>query len=313
MVETMIEEGAGGVQEPTSRYRWEDREAIGAEILGRLERAGSGVRKAGKVYRVQKDGKWTPAPGVTTINGNLDKSRPLLIWATRLQVAADEEVAWRLAKEGLPPGLSRETFHQMFVDASDKQQAHQKALEEAGNLGTAVHAQIEHAVSVMLGRPIPEPTVSDEAMWVFAGWEAWAKENEFLPIVQEFPVWSSTYHYAGSPDVLAWVRRRLRLVDWKTSNGVYGEHWLQNAAYRQALVEMGVLDEVLPGLLVRLPKDVADANDGLETHDVPVEDQEELFGVFKALRTIYPWKKKEDENGLIRWRAKKAKEASRAA
>jgi hypothetical protein len=297
-------------------YSWNDRDSVNAGIVERLRLASEngGLRKKGKAYYLR--GEWKP--GVTTVIGCLDKSKPLVTWSARVQFEADEETAWGLYGEGLVPGLPRETFKQMFEDRAGKTRQHQKLLQEAADLGGHVHSMIEHHVRSMIGEKARMPTIPDEALYVFEGWEQWAKDTLFLPVATEFPVFSVKHAYAGSPDVLGWAlprimlgvwkEPRLCLIDWKTANGIYGDHSLQNAAYRHALVEMGVLGEDIDGLLVRLPKK-SDEPEPFEEAIVPREDFGRHLEAFVHLRGVYPWKKRDDEEGLARWREKRDRKA----
>lgn len=298
--------------EALEAYLWEDREIIEPLIRQRFEAARAGVRKDRyKRYEVrQPDGGWRRATGVTTAIGVLDK--PALVkWSANVQYDADVSVAWRLYREGCPAQLTREQFTAMFAMEAGKEREHQKILKEAADLGTQVHALIEHAVRQILGQQSEEPRVSDEALFVFAGWEAWAKSVDFRPVATEFTIFSCIRGYAGTPDVLAWVDHVLKLVDWKTSGGLYLEHEIQNVAYRQALVDMGVLVHDVPGLLVRIPKGQDDAQP-FETHEVGRDRHPLLLRVFEDCLSLYPTISAESKASLERWKAKKRAEEARA-
>jgi hypothetical protein len=296
-------------------YSWDDRDRVNAEIRAGFETCAGRIRKnQWKHYTLEIKGRWKRVPGVTSIIDNLDKSRQLVKWASRVQEAADVETAWRAYAGGaIPSGLSREAFGHLFHQYSDEEKAADKIRRETAELGTKVHALIEHRVREMLGtpeaqNPYPMQCATDEALYVFSGWEEWAREVEFVPIATEFPVFSYRHLYAGSPDVLAWVRRALELVDWKTSNGIYKEMFLQNAAYRRALIDMGVLKENIPGRLVRLPKEPTDplvTAGSIEDEPVTLEGDDIRYAVFLHLRGMFEWVKKEDAIGLKRWRARK--------
>lgn len=291
------------------------------EYRRRLKSAAGLVRKdRWKRYEVlDLTGKWRRALGVTTAIGVLDK--PALVkWSANVQFDADVATAYRLLMAGVPAGLSADDFRVMFQQEAGAEKEHQKRLREAADLGTAVHALVEYEVRVMLGEKPKAPDVPDEARYIFSGWEEWAKAAEFEPVAAEFQVYSRNHlPYAGTPDVLGWARplvggkrgeRALLLIDWKTSNGLYYEHNIQNAAYRAALIEMGVLGAPVDGLLVRIPKRDGDT---IEEHLVPAADDLSLMAVFNACLTIHPLKKAADEAGLAAWKAKKNAEREAAA
>jgi hypothetical protein len=279
--------------------------------------------------------RWSVFKGVTSVNGVIDKSRPLTKWAADSQLEADEEVAWQMYSESLPVGLTRATFRALFTGKANGAKAYLKKLHEASDLGTQVHDLIEHRLRTSLDLPAEEPVVSDMALFVYAGMEAWMARVELEPVAMEFAVFSLTHLYAGTGDCLAWLRlpertvlrvvdhkpvwrtlpawpgHRLVLLDWKTAKGIYSEMYLQNAAYRSAATEMGIFKGLLPdpvsGLLVRLPKTESELEFSAEFEEAECdpEDDATLMKVFIAAGDIFPWKKEEDDKGLELWKAKK--------
>lgn len=102
--------------------------------------------------------------------------------------------------------------------------------DKAANLGSAVHDEVE---SIILGRPTVEPPLPVRPY--VQQFRAWVKA--FTPTFEasEMTVWSPTYGYAGTLDLICTIPGYGRgLVDVKTGKGVYGEVALQLAAYRYA-------------------------------------------------------------------------------
>jgi hypothetical protein len=76
----------------------------------------------------------------------------------------------------------------------------------------------------------------------------------------EVPLVSETYKFGGTFDAVALVAGKPKLLDWKTSNAVYGEYVAQVAAYRELLRENHVISTDAPdsALLLRIGKTHAD-------------------------------------------------------
>ena len=139
-------------------------------------------------------------------------------------------------------------------------QAHLKASKDAAAIGTAAHAYIEWRTKQLLRTDAgPEPVIPDAARLAVMAWEDWAKAVDFMPIFAERVVYHARYGYAGTLDVLAWVKGVATVIDWKTGRAVYSEAFLQNIAYRAALASMPDMPEApAQGLILRLPKTLDD-------------------------------------------------------
>lgn len=240
-------------------------------------------------YEILDGATWRRVPGVTTVIGALEK--PALVpWAARIQQEADIETAWRLYSGPLSMERpDKESFAERFRELAGKEKEHQKALREAGELGTDLHALIETWCKRRMGEKVADQEIKHErAYYVYAGFETWAASVDLDPIAIEAPVYSVAHSYAGTLDLLALVSGRLTLLDWKTSPRVYPEMRLQNIAYRKALEEM--TGAVAEGLLVRLPKTGTD--DNLAIEPTPIDDNvDELFCVFTSLLPVHLWVK----------------------
>ena len=90
---------------------------------------------------------------------------------------------------------------------------------------------------------------------------------------------------------LAEVNGQLTVVDWKTGKAIYPEAYLQNAAYRHALREMGHGDPV-QGIIVRLPKNTEDPE--FEAQIIP-DSEESLFQTFLHTFELWKWNQKGEE------------------
>lgn len=148
----------------------------------------------------------TKVPGTTTILGRFKDSGALLRWA------------WKRGKD----------FPNEDLYASR---------DEAGDIGTAAHAMVEARIKGEDPESREELlTLDDEAKAkarnAFGMYEDWAAMSNLEIVAQEMMLVSERYRFGGTPDAIGMVRGELCLVDWKTSNGVYGDYLLQLAAYR---------------------------------------------------------------------------------
>ena len=163
--------------------------------------------------------------------------------------------------------------------------AHTKELAKAGDIGSQTHALIEWTMRTQLMQKVgPSPRITDAAQWAFMAWEDWRKSVKLKPIFIEQTVYSENYGYAGTMDLLAEVEGVLTVVDWKTGKAVYSESHLQNAAYRQAIREMGHGDPK-QGLIVRLPKVETDPNFEV----VAAKPENLMFPKFLDAMSLWQW------------------------
>jgi len=83
----------------------------------------------------------------------------------------------------------------------------------------------------------------------------------------ERTVFCAACGYAGTADRIGMVAGRLTLGDYKTDGALSPEHMLQLVAYRHAAAQQGL--PTTAGLIVRLPKTLADPEFEFETMWVP--------------------------------------------
>ena len=143
-------------------------------------------------------------PGVTTIIKSLGSSEGLIHWA------------WKMGMDGLD---------------------YKAARDSAADAGTLAHDKIEAEI---LGQPIP---VSDDAEKeakaanAHAQFCEWRGQTKAEISVHERPMVSEAHRFGGTPDATAMLGGRFVLLDWKSSNGVYGEYIAQLGGYAILLEE----------------------------------------------------------------------------
>ena len=179
-----------------------------------------------------KDG--TRVPGVTTIIGRFKESGGLLYWACEQGKA-----------------IERGEISQLY----DKR-------DEAADAGTLAHALVENHIKG-IGKPDMSgynAKIIEIARQGFENYLTWAANNKIEIIHQEMELVSESYHFGGCPDGIGRdSEKRLCLLDWKTSNGVYQDYLIQLAAYKY-LWEENNPDKLLTGgfHLCRFSKEHAD-------------------------------------------------------
>lgn len=168
-------------------------------------------------HRYKIDGRW--ALGVTTALKGIPKDEALKRWAARM--VADYAIG------------HMDLLRTMVADSGEANARHYLAdlpnqkFKSAGIRGTEVHALAERYVK---GEEVevPEhlaPYVEGYAAYV----EDWRPES----LHEELVVASREHNIAGTLDSISKIPGKgLCLVDYKTSNRVYGDHALQVAAYR---------------------------------------------------------------------------------
>ena len=265
--------------------------------------------RSGRFYDIDGCGTF---PSVTTILSCINKPA-LMNWAAKVERELVVKVAADLYEDTAgTPKMARTAYTLTINNRLGKEKAHQKELAKAGEIGTQCHALIEWTLRGMLMYEVgPSPRITDKAQWAFMAWEDFKKAVELKPISVEQIVWSQNYGYAGTMDLLCEVdlnglirffRKKgmeipniiadlaskqthaLTVADWKTGKAVYSEAHLQNAAYRQAVREMGHGDPEL-GLIVRLPKVETDP----EFEIVIAKPESTMFPKFLDTMSVWTW------------------------
>jgi PD-(D/E)XK nuclease superfamily len=231
-------------------------------------------------------------PSVTTILQVIGKPA-LIAWSAKVERELVTSVSCQLYQDlAGTPRMSPEAYLMSLATRLGKEKANQRELQKAGDIGSQAHKLIEWNLRASLMQDAgPSPHVTDKATWAFMAWEDWKKSVNLKPIWIEQTVWSKRYGYAGTMDLLAEVNGKLTVVDWKTGKAIYPEAYLQNAAYRHALREMGHGDPV-QGIIVRLPKNTEDPE--FEAQIVP-EHEDSLFHTFLHTFELWKWAQKGEE------------------
>jgi hypothetical protein len=220
-------------------------------------------------FRYDAEGNHVEIPSVTTIlHAAIDKSFALIPWATKLCV---EKIRAGLVNEdGTLKQIASEDFNALLEEGKNQ---HKVKLEEAGDIGTAVHNALEMAAKKAIAETdgyimsaafiptLPENYVQGSdvklelrtslARNCFLAALTWYKRHNVQFMFTERKVYSKTYDYAGTTDGVIYVdscddleccrgkvfKRQLADLDLKSSSGMRDEFPWQLAAYQFALIE----------------------------------------------------------------------------
>ena len=225
-------------------------------------------RERGQTHEYYLDGM--KVPGVTTIvNGGLPK--PALVgWAgnTVAEFAVDN---WGSLSK-LPPSQRLRQIKGSQYESRDA----------AGRQGTAIHRIAEKLV-----KDEPVETIPAGLDDYIISAKSFLLDWEVQLVASEIPVFSRSYRYAGTADLIGRSGSLTYIFDFKSNrSGVYGDAAFQTVAYRKAEFS---LDEY--GNEVPLPKIdrcavVHIRTDGYSVYEVPETDVDAIFVQFLHIKEV---------------------------
>jgi len=126
---------------------------------------------------------------------------------------------------------------------------HQRIKEEAGDVGAQSHRLVER---INKGEDISSDwdNLDMRVQNAVNSYRKWRDENRFIPIENEVIVYSKKHRFAGRLDSLGRINGELVLVDYKTSNAIWPEMFLQTSAYFGAYSEMFPSDEKIKKIII---------------------------------------------------------------
>jgi len=250
----------------------------------KLNEAPCEYRDSNHTYISKENGKlW---PGVTSIIGNLDKPY-LKAWATKENylhmIAHAKDVHEALANGDLAG------YEAICTEAKN---AYLKKAKDAASSGTIAHDWID----AYLGAKVDgislynEPIEDEKAREAVKQFLEWEKATGVEWLAGDTVVGSKIHEFGGKFDALAIIAGKKTLIDFKTSNQISKDYFIQTAAYQLALAEMGYMCE--QRLILRIPKD------GKEFEAMIVPTPLDLdISAFLALRQIQRWLSYVDNEG----------------
>lgn len=204
-------------------------------------------RKNFHLYALVTDGKWSTLHGVTSVLKDTVVKHALVQWAADMACGYVKKALDTVRVQGLID------WDKVLADA---RLAHRRTKEDAGEKGHDVHSQIEEIVKKAIIEndgviEIKHGQVFLDQVYLFV---KWAVENKVRFIESEKPVVSRESHYAGTCDLVLEIDGKKYIGDVKTAKQIYGENYIQMAAYQGALEEMGEHTDIAGAMVINLPK-----------------------------------------------------------
>jgi len=207
-------------------------------------------------------------PSVTGATGVIDKSRPLIYWAVgltkdflmgNLKVLIEDTKGDKIAA---------------LIEEATKQHSIKK--QEAADIGTQVHAWVEAFIKAKSKKDWPEIPKDPQVFNGITAFLKWVDEHEVEFKSSEKLIYSRKYKYAGIMDAEAVIKRKLCVIDFKTSKAIYPEMRFQVAAYQAAAEEESGKEYSGNKWLARFDKITGE----FETHEFAEQDKD--FKAFLA-------------------------------
>lgn len=182
----------------------------------------------------------------------------------------DDEFGWRwyddrschylsvttVLDKGAPTPEKRKEYY--LNNTKDKVDS---TLKQAGTFGTQAHEYFE---KLLKGEEIDPLESHLDHVEQF---RTWINSHDVKPLHLEIPLVSRKYGYAGTCDFIGHITtcadpkcckddkgKMLVVADWKTSRSYSITYGWQMAAYRQAAIEMGLVDDSCGMIAVQIPR-----------------------------------------------------------
>lgn len=208
-------------------------------------------------YRQYEDGRLEAQNGVSTIVHIIDKSKPLVAWASKMCM----EKALRLMPTEFRQedgrmwvkAITLEDFTVMMLEAKS---AHKDRLEEAADIGHIAHGCLEDSIKLAIATnggvvaTLTSIPLDERAKNCAEAGLKWMQAHNVRWLDTERKIYSKKYKYAGTMDGRCIVdsctdplccpkpsKDVMVVADWKSSNQLNIEYLYQTAAYEAAYEE----------------------------------------------------------------------------
>jgi hypothetical protein len=195
----------------------------------------------------------TRVPGVTTIIGRFKESGGLIHWA------------WNLGMEG---------------------KDYREERDKAADAGTLAHDMIEAHILGQDPNAVEGPEdLLQKARQGYQAFRLWLEATDIEIVKTEMPLVSEEYRFGGTPDALGKLHHGdYVLLDWKSSNRIYGDYLIQLSCYARLCEENKIVDrEIQRFHLLRVGKEYGD----FHHHSWPREALQPAWESFTLMRRLY--------------------------
>ena len=173
------------------------------------------------------DGHDTYLTGVTTILKTVLAKQALVPWASKMVA---EAFAYKVKDYKKPP-----TAYELQAIIEWAKKAPVRARDTAGDFGTEVHGIAD---LIVLGKEYKEPT-DERVKKAVANFKGWLASSKLEIVGGDTAIASEKFQFGGRFDAIAVNPKGEYIVlDFKTSKGVYGEHFFQVGAYAIGIEEV---------------------------------------------------------------------------
>ena len=182
--------------------------------------------------------------GTSKIANMLDKGDGITNWAHKIAYDSTIELTHEL---WVRYGGSEKLYIPKYEDIKKWQGVR----DSAGDIGTLVHDLVLDFLSGEVVELKDKDDIVKNCFRKFCDW--WVEETKgcTLELITEQPLVSEKLRFGGQPDI--YVVNKRKLIDIKTSGGIYDSYWTQLAGYDILLRENGYkVDEYQ---ILWLPKD----------------------------------------------------------
>jgi hypothetical protein len=216
----------------------------------------------GKKIHSYTDEKGNKLLSVTSITGLVDKSGPLMYWATDLM------------GKYLFDNYNGKPINQEILQEAKKK--YKEAKQEAADIGTAIHDWVEQKIKGLEPAMPKNEKVRNGAMAALK----WLASHKIEITHTERIVYSKKYGYVGKCDWDGIDKDDNELVigDHKSSKGIYPEMFMQLSAYWKA-TEEETGKKYKRGYIVKYGKDDGE----FEVKEISRTDNEKNFKAFLGL------------------------------
>lgn len=213
-------------------------EWVADDVISLMGRAG---RTEFHAYLCREKTTWKQMYGVTSLLSYWGEKDKLVQWAVDKTIES-----FQLGGEDGASAdgwvISREYWARLTEQART---AHKRSLNEASDLGTKVHAEVEAYIKKCIEyggklHGVGLEGASEQAREFMH----WAMENDVEFLASEKVVYSKRLWCAGTMDFLCRINGKLMIGDVKTSNWISPKHFLQCGAYASFYEEMHPLYEI---------------------------------------------------------------------
>lgn len=184
------------------------------------------------------DAKGNSLISVTGVTSIIDKSDALMGWVAKM-------IGMYLLEE---KKKGNDKITEQLIDEAKKEYRRLKV--EAADIGQMIHEWVSDWIK---GKE-PEMPDNEKAVNGITAFLRFQKENKIKWLESERVIYSKKYRYAGILDAIGRKGKDLILVDFKSSNAIYPEMFLQVAGYNIAYQEE-TKKKITKKMIIRFGKD----------------------------------------------------------